>query len=243
MLFACGLLFAVVLVAKPAIAAAGNACPAILPADAKAISEPRLCQADAVSDGFSVCREYSIDQRIYQLVFRGGTSPKAVYELTRTGRHTSETVRKRIRFYIGGRKCDMERPTPVPAGAIYRGTGVCDDEQGRPLPCSLFEHTGARKPEAMRYFVYYEPDGSGIRQVDAQSTGHNKHALEAELAFQLGQALNRTVCCGKFAKSYLTHAAVLFPDDDTYRAGVTSVSVSNTKSHSALMDSFFRIME
>jgi hypothetical protein len=242
-LFAFSLLFAVVLVSYPAIAAAGNACPTILPADVKAISEPRLCRVGAKSDGFSVCREYSNDRYIYQLVFRGGTSPKVVYELTRTGRHTSETVQESTRRNIGKRECSMERPSPVPAGAIYRGTGVCDDEQGRPLPCSLFEHTGARVPEAMRYFVFYEPDGSGVRHIDAQSAGRNEHALEAELAFQLGQALSKDVCCSNFAKSYLAHAATLFPDDDTYRAAMIAALVNDSKVHSVLMASFVRMLE
>ena len=219
-LFVRTFLLVAALVAAATSLAAGNDCPAILPAAASAIDEPRLCRAND-DDSVFVCRTYRDGRRVYQVLFRGGTSPVAVYEHAGMDRHRGETVLQGTRRNIGKRHCNLERPLDVPAGAAYRGTGVCKDEQGRPLPCSLYEHAGARQPETMRYFVYYEPDGSGMRRVDALPAGNNEHVLEAELAFQLGQALSRNVCCSSRALAYLTHAAALFPDDDTYRAAMT----------------------
>lgn len=241
--FAYGVLFALMLVVKPAIVAANNACPTILPADAIAISEPRLCRVEAAERaGFSVCIEYSNDRRIYQVVFQGGTSPKAVYEYARTGRQTREIVQEKTRRDIGKRHCNLARPSWVPEAAIYRGTGVCEDKQGLPLPCSLFEHSSARLPEAMRYFVYYEPDGSGVRRVDALSAGRNEHVLEAEFAFQLGQSLVNATCCSDRARAYLAHAAALFPDVGAYRAAMIAHRGDDSKTHHALMDAYSRML-
>jgi len=147
-----------------------------------------------------------------------------------------------VRRYIGKRHCNMERPLGVPAAATYRGTGVCEDEQGRPLPCSLYEHAGARQPEALRYFVYYEPDGSGIRQVDAVSAGQNEHMLEAELAFQLGQSLANRVCCRDRARAYLAHASALYPDDGAYRAALLAQQGERATSQRDLLAAFSRTL-
>jgi len=220
----------------------GTVCPSSLPADVIAISAPRLCRAGVAEGGeLFVCREYINNRHIYQVVYRGGTSPKAVYERVRTDQHLGEVAQERTRR--NNRDCNMERPSGVPAGATYRGTGVCKDEQGRPLPCSLFEHAGAREPEAIRYFIYYEPDGSGVRHIDALSAGRNEHAIEAELAFQLGQALSSTVCCGNRAKFYLGHAAALFPDDGAYRAALIASRGDDAKALNALMAAFSRMLE
>ena len=237
--FARGLLFILALGAIPAFVSADNECPPILPADVIPITAPWLCRDGTAEGGeLSVCREYINKRHIYLVVFRGGTSPKAVYERARTNQQYGDGLQKKVGS--NKRDCAMERPSGVPAGAIYRGTGVCKDEQGRPLPCSLFEYAGAREPEAMRYFIYYDPDGSGVRHIDALSAGRNEHAIEAELAFQLGQALRGTVCCSNRAKFYLTHAAALFPDDGAYRAALAAIRGDDAE---ALMAAFSRMLE
>ncbi len=170
------------------VTAGANDCPAILPASAGAVGEPRLCHADDESDRLYVCREYRDAERFYRLLFQGGPVPKQVYELTRNDATLT-------RLPVRGRRCDLARPAGVPVAAVYRGTGVCQDEHGRSLPCSVYEHAGAREPEAMRYFVYYEPDGSGLHRVEALSAGKNEHTLAAELAYQIGQALAASDCC------------------------------------------------
>lgn len=205
------LLTAVLGVAAP-VTAGANDCPAILPASADAVSEPRLCYAgDDKRDGFFVCREYRDADRFYRVLFQGGPAPKQVYELTRNEATPTQLP-------VRGRRCELTRPPGVPVAANYRGTGVCQDEHGRPLPCSLFEHAGARQPEAMRYFVFYEPDGSGVHRIDMLSAGRNEHAFAAELAFQIGQALADSDCCREQARAYVEHAAALFPAEPVYRA-------------------------
>lgn len=194
------------------VTAGANDCPAILPASAIAVGEPRLCQAgDEKHDGLFVCREYRDAERFYRVLFRGGPVPKQVYELTRNNATPTQLP-------VRGRRCELARPPGVPVAASYRGTGVCQNEHGRPLPCSLFEHAGARQPEAMRYFVFYEPDGSGVHRIDMLSAGRNEHAFAAELAFQIGQALAANACCRERARAYVAHAAALFPAEPVYRA-------------------------
>jgi hypothetical protein len=227
-----------------ATAVANNDCPAILPMDAVAISMPRLCQhASMGRNEHAVCREYSDDQRIYQVVFRGGASPAAVYELTSAYTQDEATAPNVTPLRIGKRSCDLERPQGVPGAATYRGTGICQDEQGQPLPCSLFEHAGARQPEAMRYFVYYEPGGGGIRRIDTVSAGPNERMLEAEMAFQLGQALANSICCRERSRAYLARAAALFPDDGTYRAALTAQAGDRFLSYGSPLTSFRRMLE
>jgi len=206
------------LLTMPAIAhGRENAC-SILPAEAGALGEPRLCRLDTRHGrGMAVCRDYSDDQHLYQVVFQGGTSPVAIYVSAGmhqpgpvqviTDRHDTRIVR-----------CELARPTGIPATADYRGTGVCEDETRQPVPCSLFEHQGAREPEKKRYFVYYDPEGRGVQRIVSLSAGANSDALEAELAFQLAQALGQTRCCPDLARAYLNHANTLFPNEQLYQA-------------------------
>jgi hypothetical protein len=226
------------------VVSADNVCPTILPADVVAVSEPRLCR-DGAAEGneLSICREYRNERHIYLVVFRGGVSPKAVYEHVRTDQRPDMIAQGTARRDLGDRTCKLETPLGVPTGATYSGTGVCEDEQGRPLLCSLFEHAGAREPEAMRYFVYYEPDGSGIRRIDAVSAGTNEHMLEAELAYHLGQALATSVCCRDQAHAYLAHAAALFPDDGAYHAALTAQLGERDTSQDSISAAFSRMLE
>lgn len=236
-------LFVAALVTASTSLAAGNDCPAILPEAANAISGPRLCQSAAGNGEFSVCREYRDDRTTYQVVFRGGTSPLAVYERAGASLPSGVSAPEETRRAVGNRRCDLERPQGVPAAAVYRGTGVCEDEQGRPLPCSVFEHAGAREPEALRYFVYYEPNGSGIHRIDAVSAGPNERMLEAEMAFQLGQSLTKSNCCRDRAQVYLAHAVALFPDDGAYRAALIAQQGERAGTQHTPMAAFSRMLE
>jgi len=231
------LLFGMVCAAASAMERNRSDCPAILPADAVAISEPRLCRIDETGhDNAAVCREYSDDRQLYQLVFRGGTTPHAVSVIHANGSTPVAMAGNDTSSLAGNPQCNLERPAGVPANAAYRGTGVCEDEHGQPLPCSLFEHTSAREPEAKRYFVYYHPDGRGVRQIDIVSAGRNTYALEAELAHQLGQALSATGCCREQALQYAAYAAALFPDDMTYRAALQDTLAPATRQASLKPD-------
>jgi hypothetical protein len=202
--------------------AVADECNAILPRGAVATGEPYLC---VVSGERYACRDYLAGDRGFRVLFRGGPVPRQVYELTI--RATPPT-----QLAIGGRQCELTQRTGVPEGASYRGTGVCEDEAGKPLPCSLYEHAAARAPEAMRYLAFYEPDGNGIRHLLAFSAGRNAHAFEAELAFHLGQALAGNACCRDQAQAYVAYAAALFPSDPVYRAALLAFA-SPTSVHTA----------
>jgi hypothetical protein len=202
--------------------AAGNDCPALLPAGAGSFGEPRLCLVGGSgADRLSVCRDYGEEQKRYRLVFRGGTVPAAMLELSAAG--------DAQRSATDGQACDLGRPAGVPAAATYRGTGVCRDARDQPLPCSVYEHATARDPDLLRYFVYYEPDGRGVRRVDTVSAGRNERALEAELAYQLGVALMRSGCCRDAARGYLIHAVTLFPRDAVYLRALGDLMVAQAR--------------
>lgn len=218
--------------AQPVLGA--NDCPAILPAGAGALGELRLCQVGATGvHGFSVCREYSDDQRLYQVMFQGGTSPAVVLVRPVAGAGTVNDQSPENNISVSGAACDLARPEGVPVASVYRGTGVCRDEQGEPLPCSVYEHAAAREPVAIRYFVYYEPDGTGLRKVDALPAGRNERVLEAEIAFQLGQAMAGAACCREDARGYLAHAVTLFPRDSVYLTAFQKILAPGTTTASA----------
>jgi hypothetical protein len=208
-----------------------NDCPALLPAQAEPLSSLRLCHASAHGvEGFAVCREYSDDQRLYKVMFQGGALPTAVLSRS-VERERSKTSHIQEEQLSGvDNACDLVRPAGVPLAAAYRGTGVCRDGQDQPLPCSVYEHAGAREAVAMRYFVYYEPNGSGIRKVDALSVGRNVRALEAEISYQLGRSLASSACCREEARGYLAHAAMLFPRDAVYANALHEIQVSTAAS-------------
>jgi len=212
----------------PAAKAGGNDCPALLPADAKPIGALRLCRADAGTSGeLSACRDYITGDHLFTVEFRGGVVPVALRQrLAGAAQGTAAAVTQTMGVR-GKRGCDLTPPQDVAQGATYRGTGVCHDEYDRPLPCSVYEGANARQRTAMRYFVYYEPDGSGIRQVDALPAGPNQQAFEAEMAFQLGRALSATGCCEEKARAYVAHALGLFPADPTYRDSLDELAASS----------------
>ncbi|UCH52400.1 MAG: hypothetical protein JSW09_07160 [Pseudomonadota bacterium] len=204
--------------------ARANSFGGVLPDSARPIDELHLCQAaDVASDATYACLHYRAGGQLFLALFKGGTVPKAVYALASVGTTGTSNPTGRA-LPVGKQGFDLERPQGVPPQAVYRGTGVCQDEAGAELPCSVFEHAAARQPEAMRYFVYYAPDGSGVRQIDTLPAGRNERALEAELAFQLGQALAGKECCRAQARAYMTLAASLFPDDPIYRAALQALA-------------------
>jgi hypothetical protein len=192
-----------------AVATAAD-CAALLPRGAVPASDIYLCPVAGGEP--QACRDYRSGERRFRVQFGGGRTPRRVAEI---GTH----ARAAAPADIAVQRCELARPAQVPDAAQFRGTGVCEDEDGRPVPCSLFEHAAAREPRALRYFVYYEPAG-GVRRIDAVDAGRNEHAFEAELAFHLGQSLAARGCCRAEARPYVAHAAALFPADPVYRAAL-----------------------
>lgn len=194
-----------------------NRCPTYLPEDAVATGAPRLCRlVGAGEDRLAVCHEYVARSQHYQVISRGGTSPFTVREITATEVGLDFIRMEDLLRLTDIHSCEPARPADVPDLAIYRGTGVCEDEQGRPLPCSLYEYAGPRDPLTKRYFVYYAPGGRGVLRVDVLPAGDNGSALEAELAYQLARALFASGCCQMQAWQYAAHATALFPGDALY---------------------------
>lgn len=188
--------------------------------NAGAESEWYLCESERnPAAGPFACLRYRVDGRTHVLLYQGGPAPRAI-RADDGARHRADERWLSAQERVALRHA-LPRPPAVPHAAHYRGTGVCSDERERPLPCSLFEYAGARQPEAMRYFVFYEPDGGGVRRVDALSAGRNEHALEAELAYQLGRTLTRSDCCREQARAWFAHAVTLFPDEPDYRAALS----------------------
>lgn len=191
-----------------------------------------ICRGEqgAAAEPFA-CLHRRRGDRTQVLLYQGGPVPRAIRTRDGTSNRSSEYrlsahERQVLRF-------EAPRPASVPSAARYRGTGVCRDERDRPLPCSVFEHAAARQPEGTRYFVFYEPDGSGVRRIDVLSTGRNEHAFEAELAYQLGRALTQVDCCRDAARAWLAHAVTLFPDDPHYRAALTDTALTRTDCNEA----------
>lgn len=172
------------------------------------------------------CLQRRRGNRTQVLLYRGGPAPRAIR--TRDGTSNRSTEYRLSAHERQAWRFAAPHPASIPNAAHYRGTGVCRDERARPLPCSVFEYAAARQPEGARYFVYYEPDGSGVRRIDVLSAGRNEHALEAELAHQLGRALTRVDCCRDEARAWLAHALTLFPDDPHYRAALTDTTLTRT---------------
>jgi hypothetical protein len=189
---------------------------------AVAVGNLYLCRSEQNSPAEQfACLRYRTGDRSYVLLYQGGPAPRAIRG------DNGDSNRSNERWLSAHERATSRyealRPDLVPRAAQYRGTGVCRDGNYNPLPCSLFEYAGARQVEAVRYFVFYEPDGSGIRRVDALSAGQNEHALEAELSHHLGQALTKSGCCRHEARGWLAHAVALFPDDPHYRAALSNL--------------------
>lgn len=194
-----------------------NRCPAHLPENAVATGTPRLCRLVGNGENkLAVCHEYVDRGRHYQVISRGGTSPYTVREITAAEADLEIILTDDLQRITDNHSCEPERPANVPDSAVYRGTGVCEDEQGRPLPCSLYEYAGPRDPLTRRYFVYYAPEGRGVLRIDMLPAGENGGALEAELAYQFARALFASGCCQSQAWEYATHAAALFPGNTLY---------------------------
>ena len=188
----------------------------VLPAEAKGEGDFRLCESDHTgqSELYS-CRDYLSPQGRYRFLYRGGPYPKAV-AITEHG--SSETHSHRMdRLGTSYREFKIEPPEGVPESATHLGTGVCEDEDGNPVPCSVFRHAPARDPSIHHYMVFYDTHGHGPSEIEKQRMGANPYAMVAELAHQMGLNLLRAECCHRLAGAYFAHAYELFPDDDDYR--------------------------
>lgn len=200
--------------------AIGNAnasqCRTFLTAKAVPVGQVKLCESayTGIWQHYS-CQDYAVGEQNYRVIYRGGLVPKAIVALNRW--QQEQLIWSPV---FGDKKmsCPLAPPKGMPAQATHRGIGVCEDDDGKPVPCSIYEHKAARKTEYHRYMVYYRANGSGTKIIDAQVAGTNKNAMVAEFAYQLGRSLLETTCCSEQAMEYLELAHRLFPKAQEYHA-------------------------
>ena len=179
------------------------------------LGQPKLCQSaySGASQQYS-CQDYQVNEQTYRFIYLGGLVPKAILALdSQNEEHLVWSPS------VGDQKIDWPLPAPkgVPTEADHYGTGVCQDERGEKIACSVYENRVARKAEYHRYMVFYAPDGSGPTHIDEQVAGENENAMVAELAYQIGLSLFDTTCCSEQAMDYLELAHSLFPNAMVYR--------------------------
>lgn len=194
---------------------AANECLNLLPDDVKADGLPKICESAFNGIEFSYsCQDYRSGENRYRVLYKGGRTPKAVLALNADG---SEQILSSPIFGDHRLTCPLTPPTGVPKYATHRGTGVCHDENDKPIACSIFLHTAARQTESHRYMVFYPNNSEATVKVDVQVAGNNDDAMVAELAFQIGMSLWDTECCTEQAVQYLAYAYSLFPRAEAYR--------------------------
>jgi hypothetical protein len=205
-------------------------CYRHMPQEARPTGDFTLCQS-APKGGLETfsCRKYRDDNNVFVLLFKGGPSPKAIYH-----HQSDQATEQKLIWASNGVEaplyCDQERPSGVPPSAIYRGTGVCLNNQDQEVPCSVFEQItdeDAKIPEIQRYLVFYDPAGGGPTQIGVTTqrgdkvvqakTSESDDTFTAELAYRLGMALLNTACCRERGAAYLHHAYEMFPDSAAYR--------------------------
>jgi hypothetical protein len=188
-----------------------------LPVEAEAVGDFRLCESDHTGNSeLYSCRDFSGREGRFRLFYRGGPHPKAIA----TSGHGGVVTEPQRLDGLGGRceDCDVAPPRGVPGGATHLGTGVCQDEDGDSVPCSIFRHAPSRDPRIHHYVVFYYVDGKGPYLIEKQAMGTSSNAMVAELAYQVGRSLLRTGCCKRLAIAYIAHAYELFPNEDEYRS-------------------------
>lgn len=191
-------------------------CLALFPAKTVPVGQLKLCESayTGLWQHYS-CQDYQTGEQRYRVIYRGGLVPKAIVALNRW--QQEQLIWSPV---FGDKKmsCPLTPPKGMPVQATHRGIGICEDDDGQQVPCSVYEHKAARKTEYHRYMVFYRPNGSGTKIIDAQVVGANKNAMVAEFAYQLGRSLLETSCCSEQAMAYLELAHRLFPQAEEYHA-------------------------
>lgn len=201
---------------------------------AKPIGEFRLCDSSHMgqSETYS-CKDYLSERERLRLVYQGGPAPRAIYK------YRSDISCEPMLIWVNNvgeafLYYDQESPSGVPSTAIYRGTGVCQDDEDQSVPCSIFEQIvdeDAAIKEIQRYLVFYYPMGNGPSQISViiqrgdqiLLEGANKKRNEAYMAIFvalfahfLGEELLNTDHYRERGQAYLKYAYELFPDSSVY---------------------------
>lgn len=129
-------------------------CLNYLSAGAEAIGEFALCRVNHQGKpGTYACQRYQDGSRMFVILFNGGTSPQAIYS-------TDLDLQQPIRVEWDratadtSMSCQFTRPRSVPDTAVYLGTGVCENDANRNVPCSLYHHAAARRTTMEHHMVF-----------------------------------------------------------------------------------------
>lgn len=191
-------------------------CSAYIPSDAIPEDSFKICQSSHSGENeVYACQTFTTVNGRYRVLFKGGRHPRAITRINEKG-DTSQILwldTKQTNQPV----CDFPPPIEVPAETTFIGAGVCIDETGQPVPCSVFRHNGARTKTVYDYLIYYKPDGTGPDYTTLVYVGENRNAMSAELAYQIGLGLLKTRCCRQSGLEYIKHAYELFPNSTAYR--------------------------
>lgn len=191
-------------------------CSAILPDDASAVDDIKLCHSDRIGKNeVYACQDFVTGNARYRVLFKGGRHPKAIVRI-----HDQEDVMNIIRLDKNPDNpplCQLSKPEQIPALARFMGAGVCSDDSDQSVACAVFRHKAPRLKTVSDYMVYYRADGSGPKSTASFEIGANQDAMPAELAYQIGINLLQTRCCQQRGLRYLELAYQMFPDYTLYR--------------------------
>lgn len=193
------------------------ACSAHLPHDAVPVSNPRLCtiRRDGQTTLYA-CQDARAGSGLYRLYFKGGRQPKAIARIN---------AKYEVMEFLWREKdvgiqpdCTLPAPPQLRVSTQFQGSGVCEEEDGHSVPCSVFRERVPRIKLYHVYMTFYEPGGRGPMNTRHIYTGVNKDAMPAELEYQIGLSLLKTRCCQQSGLKYIERALQLFPGSQLYRA-------------------------
>ena len=196
-------------------------CATILPVDARHVDSFKLCSLNhSGKNELYACQNFISRDGHFRVYFKGGRFARAMARIT--GKGDVEA----LRWFDSSREtasqqkrpaCDAEPPGPVPETAHFIGAGVCEDESGEPVPCSVFRNKAPRLKFISDHMVLYT--GAGMSQLKTWSThvAINHDAVLAEMVYQIGLSLVHTRCCQDKGLKYIEQAINLFPGATLYQ--------------------------
>lgn len=201
-------------------------CLNYISSGAEAIGDLALCRAahnGEVKD--FACQRFQDEDRMYTVLYDGGTHPQAIYASNIGGIDSVQLVwsQEQSPKQIS---CNLSRPYNVPPNARLLGAAVCEDPNGEKVPCALYHDETARNPVVRRHMVYFDAMGGGPTGKDIYDMGRNDRGFMAEMAYQLGKAKLESGCCQQQAAAYLQFAYESFPGSRIYQRAFFSLSNS-----------------
>ena len=169
-------------------------CPDILPANGQMLGDLKVCEFEhhGKYQDFA-CQDVVSKNKQYRILFKGGQTPVAVLQLG-----FIENLDMIIWSVDGAGKqqtCSIPIPEELPETASFMGAGICETEDNRSIPCSVFRHKASRQQVIPDYLVIYDEAGNGPRHSSVIHVDKNRDAVPAEFAYQIGLELIKSKCC------------------------------------------------